>query len=99
MNCCCTDGDPANPPPSNATATRRVANFVEWALPITTLALIPKCPACVAAYVLLFTGVGLSFPAAAAVRWALIVLSFAALGYLLVRAVRRALARHATARP
>jgi hypothetical protein len=62
----------------------------EWAIPITTLALVPKCPACVAAYVLLLTGVGLSFPAAVAMRWTVIVLSVAALVYLLVRAVRRA---------
>jgi hypothetical protein len=64
---------------------RSAATTIEWAVPITTLALVPKCPACVAGYVLLFTGVGLSLPAAAAVRWALIGLSVAALAVLIRR--------------
>ena len=103
MHCCCTDGDPAVPapstssppvPPPDATPTplfRRIATLIRWALPLTTLALLPKCPACVAAYVLLFTGIGLSLPAATAMRWTLIALSIAALAYLLLRAARRAL--------
>lgn len=101
MNCCCTNGEPADPTPSDVAATsrsRRIAALIEWALPLTTLALVPKCPACVATYVLLFTGIGLSFPAAAAVRWTLIVLSLAALGYLLLRTARRAIAQPGTAR-
>ena len=96
MHCCCNDGDgaatevatPPNPPKRRA---RRVAAFIEWALPITTLALVPKCPGCVAAYVLLFTGIGVSIPAAAAVRWTLIVVSVAGIAYLLFRGARRAL--------
>lgn len=99
MNCCCSDGDPAVPAvaaPITAPIImpkrwpRRVASVIQWALPIATLTLIPKCPACVAGYVLLFTGIGLSFSAAAAMRWALIALSIVALGYLLVRAAKRA---------
>src|SRR5262245_5706747 len=95
MHCCCTGGDPAAPAvPAHGSFTawlRRIATLTQWALPLTTLAVIPKCPACVAAYVLLLTGIGLSLPAAAAVRWALIALSVAGLAYLLLRAVRRAL--------
>lgn len=72
---------------------RRAGGVVEWAVPITTLALIPKCPACVAGYVLLLTGVGLSLSAAAVVRWGIIGVSTAALGYLLLRAARRAKAQ------
>jgi hypothetical protein len=45
---------------------------------------------CVAAYVVLFTGIGLSLSAAAAMRWALIALSVAALAWLVLRALRRA---------
>ncbi|HYD01880.1 MAG TPA: hypothetical protein VEB22_11700 [Phycisphaerales bacterium] len=71
---------------------RRGATLFQWALPLTTLVLIPKCPACVAGYVLLFTGVGLSFPAAATVRWVLIALSVVALAFLALRAARRAFA-------
>jgi hypothetical protein len=95
MNCC-NGGDPAAPaittPTPRRSWIRRIRGAIEWALPITILALIPKCPACVAAYVLLFTGIGLSLPAAAATRWALITLSLAALAYLALRAARRALA-------
>jgi hypothetical protein len=57
--------------------------------------LIPKCPACVAAYVLLFTGFGLSLPVASAMRWTLIVVSIAAVAFLVLRAVRRVLTRPA----
>src|SRR5262249_47338090 len=84
--CCCTDGRAT----AQAPWLRRVAALVEWALPVTTLALMPKCPACVAAYSLLFTGVGLSLPAASALRWTLIGLSVTALLYLFLRATRRA---------
>ncbi|MBX3356811.1 MAG: hypothetical protein KF745_00125 [Phycisphaeraceae bacterium] len=45
----------------------------------------PKCPACVAGYILLFTGIGLSVPTAAVVRWALLIASVAALIFLLTR--------------
>ncbi len=90
MNCCCTNSDP----PAPMRRGSRFTMFIQWALPITALALIPKCPGCVAAYVLLFSGVGLSIPTAAAMRSVLITLSVAALAYLLLRAARRALTRH-----
>jgi hypothetical protein len=96
MRCCCTDREPsALPPPPNtksATWPRRIAGLIQWAIPVTALALMPKCPMCVAAYVVLFTGIGLSLPVAAAMRWALIAVSIAALAYLLFRAARRILA-------
>jgi hypothetical protein len=86
---------PAGSPSTAATTSRprRIATLIRWALPLTTLALIPKCPACVAAYVLLFTGIGLSIRAAAATRWILIALSMAALTCLFVRSARRLLVR------
>jgi hypothetical protein len=68
---------------------RRIGALVQWALPLATLAVVPKCPACVAAYVLFFTGIGLSLPAAAAVRWVSIGLCLAALAYLALRTARR----------
>ncbi|MBX3380649.1 MAG: hypothetical protein KF805_11195 [Phycisphaeraceae bacterium] len=91
MRCCC-NGDESVRPKSVARWPRHVVAFIEWALPITTLALVPKCPGCVAAYVLLFTGLGISFEAAAATRWTLIGLCVAALGYVLVKSARRVLA-------
>ena len=69
---------------------RRAAKCVAWFLPGATLVLMPKCPMCVAAYVTLWTGVGLSFHAASFLRWTLLILSTVALLYLAAkRFVRR----------
>lgn len=94
MNCCHNAGDPvptvAHVDPSPAVSwPRRAATLIQWALPITTLALIPKCPMCVAAYVLLFTGLGVSISTAATLRWLLIGLSVTVLAYLILRTARR----------
>ena len=53
---------------------RRGGSIVGWVVPGTVLALLPKCPACVAGYVALLTGVGVSVSAATYLRTALIVL-------------------------
>lgn len=71
----------------------RAATLASWALPGTVLALLPKCPACFAAYAFLWTGIGLSMPVAAGLRWALVVVCVASLGLPVVRVVRRALVR------
>ena len=96
MHCCSTNRNVAAPvaPASNTTPGplfHRIAALVQWVFPLTTLALIPKCPACIGGYALLFTGIGLSHSAATALRWILITLSIAALTYLFLRATRRAL--------
>ncbi|HEX2838091.1 MAG TPA: hypothetical protein VHN77_08200 [Phycisphaerales bacterium] len=88
---CCTPVPSAQPPRAHAQSnsyvkpTRRLAAAVQWAIPLTTLALIPKCPACIAGYVLLFTGLGLSLPAAATIRWTIITFCVTALVILAVR--------------
>lgn len=105
MNYCCNNDEPVGGVPSTSptaisnpsTSSGRLLNVLRWALPVTVLAFVPKCPACVAAYVLLFSGVGLSFTAAAALRWALIAFCIAPLAYLLLCTARRLLAfRRAT---
>ncbi len=110
MRCCRADHDAVAPadrappgasprfPPNNTRATswpHRAALLTWWAIPVTTLALLPKCPACVAGYVLLFTGIGLSLPAATAVHGTLVALSVTALAYLVFRTAWRALNRPA----
>jgi hypothetical protein len=49
----------------------------------------PKCPACLAAYVAIATGVGLSLSTATHLRASLLILSLALLLFLVVRRLRR----------
>ena len=66
----------------------RSAEAAGWVVPGVTLALLPKCPACVAAYVALATGVGVSFSAAAYLRTSVVVVCVALLALVVMRRVR-----------
>jgi hypothetical protein len=68
---------------------RRFAEMVRWLAPTFVLALIPKCPACLAAYVALGTGIGLSIPTANYMRVSLIGVCFMSLAYLTATRGRR----------
>lgn len=61
------------------------AEATKWIVPGAVLALMPKCPACLAAYVALGTGIGLSFSAAEFLRGGLIVASIGVLAWLAAR--------------
>ena len=65
----------------------RFLNFVGWIVPTAILALLPKCPACVAGYAVIGTSVGFSLSAFAQLRLALIVLCLVSLSYVGTKSV------------
>jgi hypothetical protein len=65
---------------------RRKAEIAGWIIPSATLALMPKCPMCLAAYVALFSGAGISMAGASVLRNCVLVIC---VGTLLGLAVRR----------
>ena len=76
-----------------ASRLRRGGELAGWIVPTATLALLPKCPACVAAYVALATGIGISLPAAAYLRATLLVLCAASLVFIAARRLQSLLPR------
>ena len=72
----------------NHSSCCRSVKFARWSLPALVLALLPKCPACLAAYVALGTGISLSVAAASLLRTSLIGVCIAMLVLLLANALR-----------
>jgi hypothetical protein len=69
--------------PGKRTLLQRCLDALRWMAPGFVLLIIPKCPICLAAYVALGTGIGISFAVAAWIRWILIALCVVSLLYLI----------------
>ena len=80
MSPCCDGARVRKTPPR----VRRVRGVFAWVLPTAILVSVPKCPACLAAHVMLWTGLGLSLSTATCLRWALLLLCAASLLFLIV---------------
>ncbi len=71
------------------TCCKHTAHAAGWIIPSTILALLPKCPACIAAYVALATGLGISIPTASLLRTSLLALSISALIFVAIKLILR----------
>jgi hypothetical protein len=72
--CCSAAGDRKTP-----TSAGRVPEVFAGIVSSAILVLVPKCPACLAAHVTLWTGLGLSLSNATYLRWLLLFLCVATL--------------------
>jgi hypothetical protein len=81
FNAGCRHGCCAGDSPSS----RRGWELAAGAFSFGIWALMPKCPLCVAAHVAVWTGLGLSFTAAAYVRWSLLLSSGLVLFYITLK--------------
>lgn len=70
---------------SARTCCRRGAEAAGWIVPGATLALLPKCPMCLAAYIAVATGLGISFSAATYLQTSLMIGSIAVLAFVAIR--------------
>ncbi len=82
--CCGAPGKRKTP-----TWVQKVREIFAWLLPSAILVLVPKCPVCLAAYVALWTGIGLSLSTATYLRWVLLFVCVASLLFLVVKRLDR----------
>jgi hypothetical protein len=67
-------------------------------LPAVILVLLPKCPICIAAYIAMVTGVGISLPVTAHLRTLPVILCATSLIYFVARQIHQRLAAKASKR-
>jgi len=84
--------------PHPRSLVRRCLDVARWIIPSGILALLPKCPACLAAYFAIGTGIGISVSTAIYLRLALVTLCVASLSYFAASRGRRFIAQVAASR-
>lgn len=92
-SCCHAAASHRSRTPRPASRLRRGAGIMGWILPGATLILLPKCPLCIAMYVALFTGAGISVATASTFRTALAILCVTTLLGLALKALGRLVSR------
>lgn len=68
--------------PRRASLARRGLDIAGYIVPVAVLALLPKCPLCLAAYLAIGTGLGIAISTAAHLRTLLLVLCVACLVFM-----------------
>lgn len=96
-HCCCSSSSatasdsPAPHDKHTRSLGHRTLEIAGWLIPGTLLAFFPKCPLCIAGYVALATGLGLSLTVAAYLRWALLAACLGSLAFMAMRLTSRRL--------
>jgi hypothetical protein len=95
-SCCCRSAAASSDSPAplrrqNASFGRKAIELAGWLIPGTLLAFFPKCPLCVAGYVALATGLGMSLTVATYMRWTLLAFCFGSLAFMASRLLIRRL--------
>lgn len=71
--------------PKKSTIRTIGGSAAQWSIPGLILCFVPKCPACIAAYCMLWTGLGISFATASILRHSMIGISLALIVFLSLR--------------
>lgn len=85
MSGCCAEAGKGRP----RGWRRSVRDGIAWLLPGAAMVLVPKCPACLAAHIALWTGLGVSISTATWLRWAMLMLCVGSLVFLAARRLGR----------
>lgn len=81
---------------AHLSVVRHCPQVASSVLPAVILVLLPKCPVCIAAYIAMATGIGLSLPVTAHLRTLLVILCATSLIYFVARQIHRRLALRAS---
>lgn len=88
----CCQGTSERSSDARPSKLRRALSTTKWIVPTAVLALLPKCPLCIAAYIAVATGCGVSIASATLLRSSLLAVSTlmltALIAQTLIRCVR-----------